>query len=353
MAVLRALIEKCAQCVVVERYGRAVEVADEAAALAFELVRCRRLPAGPGRRSRARGPQFGDDSVVGADLLVAQASHCNNQALMGAPSDQLPLFLEAWDCLQRALAVLVRRLASRTLLPGCCREEEETLFMHLQWAIWRAEGHSEPLPGSAAVQAASATTVGYSAALGAVWVSLCLMRRCSGWPEPQLALAQVFVRSVLDAVPQTAGLPAGFAPGAELKLVAYFDRETGSPGGMDPAFFAAVWRAWRGEGVARVLRGRGSLLVGPPVIDAYDAAAAARRAADVAKRGLRRCGLPACGRQELTVRHFQLCGGCSAVAYCSDAHHAAHWKEGHRRECGALKAAGAKPPSTADVNEPD
>ena len=105
---------------------------------------------------------------------------------------------------------------------------------------------------------------------------------------------------------------------------------------------------WASPAVADVLRARGSLRIGVAVVQQVGDNQEARMRADVAARGFRHCGLPSCGRRETTVRHFKLCGGCDAVAYCCDEHHDSHWKEGHRRECGALPRAGAKPPSTAD-----
>ena len=99
--------------------------------------------------------------------------------------------------------------------------------------------------------------------------------------------------------------------------------------------------------MADVLHSRGSLQ-GVAGLKQTTSADEARHLKDVAARGFRRCGLSSCGKREATVCHFKLCNGCDAVAYCCDEHHDVHWREGHRRECGALRRAGAKPPSTAD-----
>ena len=71
-------------------------------------------------------------------------------------------------------------------------------------------------------------------------------------------------------------------------------------------------------------------------------------AADEAKHGLRWCALPSCAKQEMHVFDFTACSACKAVVYCSEEHGALHWTATHRKECAALKAAGAKPRSTAD-----
>jgi hypothetical protein len=54
-------------------------------------------------------------------------------------------------------------------------------------------------------------------------------------------------------------------------------------------------------------------------------------AADVARHGLRRCALPACGAQEAHPKLFKLCGRCRGAAYCCAAHSVEDWKR-HKRE---------------------
>ncbi|KAG2483768.1 hypothetical protein HYH03_017365 [Edaphochlamys debaryana] len=57
---------------------------------------------------------------------------------------------------------------------------------------------------------------------------------------------------------------------------------------------------------------------------------------------LRVCGFPGCasfgGRSEAGLALRQ-CGGCRAVRYCGPGCQRAHWREGHRDECGALAEA--------------
>jgi hypothetical protein len=60
-------------------------------------------------------------------------------------------------------------------------------------------------------------------------------------------------------------------------------------------------------------------------------------AADVARHGLRRCALPACGAQEAHPKLFKLCGRCRGAAYCGAAHCAEDWKR-HKREDGCAAA---------------
>ncbi|KAG2488162.1 hypothetical protein HYH03_013305 [Edaphochlamys debaryana] len=60
---------------------------------------------------------------------------------------------------------------------------------------------------------------------------------------------------------------------------------------------------------------------------------------------LRVCGFPGCasfgGRSEGGLALKQ-CGGCKAVRYCGPGCQRAHWREGHKSECGAVSEAAAR-----------
>lgn len=58
----------------------------------------------------------------------------------------------------------------------------------------------------------------------------------------------------------------------------------------------------------------------------------------MAVHGLRRCGLPSCDKQELTVHEFKLCAACKEERYCCEEHGALHWKA-HKPECRKKVAA--------------
>ena len=47
-----------------------------------------------------------------------------------------------------------------------------------------------------------------------------------------------------------------------------------------------------------------------------------------------RCAGPACGRAPSPMEGFKRCGGCKQVMYCSKACQRAHWRAGHKGECG-------------------
>lgn len=269
----------------------------------------------------------------------------------------LALLSRSFSALLAAVAVLSRRMGDGTLLPGGCRGAERDFYALVVACVHRSTGR--PAPPAAALLASSAF-VGAEAAMVAAERALAMLH-VRRWPARERRPLERFALAVMDAIPATAGL-GGYSPGGELHLVAFVeqnmvDASSASVGYLDDGFREELLAKWASPAVAGALRDRGSLRDGVMVGELAGAELDVPVQADVAARGFRRCGLwspacglqPACGRLETTVRHFRLCGGCDSVAYCCDAHHGLHWDEGHRRECGALRRAGAKPPSTADA----
>jgi hypothetical protein len=60
--------------------------------------------------------------------------------------------------------------------------------------------------------------------------------------------------------------------------------------------------------------------------------------ADVARHGLRTCGLPDCGATEPHPKAFKVCSRCRGVVYCSAAHQQQDWRR-HKREDGCKAGA--------------
>jgi hypothetical protein len=202
---------------------------------------------------------------------------------------------------------------------------------------------------SPAEAAAVASACGYITAVTATIVALGLVVICQ-WPErlhAEQGAAQSFVTDVLrlmEAPGLGARVPSPLQ--CEVQLAALLD------GGLpqqrfEPAFRQALHNRWQGAPLVAVRRRR--LLLAAPVINALAAQAtldaqAARKAADVAKRGLRECALPGCGAVEMSVKEFKLCGACRAAAYCCAEHAAAHWKrkpDGHKAACKQSQASAA------------
>ena len=95
----------------------------------------------------------------------------------------------------------------------------------------------------------------------------------------------------------------------EIQLVATLDRLRQEQ--LEPAFAQALFARWRGAPLVAVRHRR--LLLQPAGVMSKAARStlayeAERRAADIAKRGLRACALPGCGAVETSVKEFKLCG---------------------------------------------
>ena len=121
---------------------------------------------------------------------------------------------------------------------------------------------------------------------------------------------------------------------------------------LEQPFKAELTREWDRPVIQNALQARGVLKDLGGAIGARTSEKIMKNfAADLAKHGFRWCALPSCAKQEIYVFDFKACSACKAVVYCSSEHGALHWTRGHRKECAALKAAGAKPRSTADGGE--
>lgn len=59
---------------------------------------------------------------------------------------------------------------------------------------------------------------------------------------------------------------------------------------------------------------------------------------DVAKNGLKRCGLVTCAKREASVLAFKACSACRAVWYCCPEHALEDWGAGHKKACSRVHA---------------
>lgn len=314
--------------------------------------------------------QYGSDSLVGTTFLVKTATEKSNQAIATEESLRNPLLRDAWRALLSACAVIESRSDAGTLLPhGPWRHPrrpvEAAFDALLQAELARACDGAEP---PEAVLRAASVASGYAVALDAALMGLHMLQlQQVGVRTPaEQARVQTFVLKTLRLVQETKGQSLTLAP--ERHLVAFLTRELApARERYAPAFYDALLAQWTSPGVADVLRARGLLKSAATHIQqdkpggaeeegegAAASAAAASKGEAAAAGGARPqrrhprhctyCGVaPGPGQ-----RDFQVCGGCSAVSYCCEAHCRKHWRAGHRGECAALKAAGAAPPATAD-----
>ena len=307
-----ALVEKRVTASVLNRFSRFAELCERAANDAAEL--------------------WGDNSLVVAELRVGEAIALRGMARASTSSSEKEALLRrAWAILVPVHALLLRRLADNTLLPGTTTEEEVTYYARLQAFGYKAK--DKPVPSEAVLQGVGAVR-GYVMLLDAVFLTLALLSELRGSALPR-GSAPSFVLTALDAIPRTATMQSRL--GSEDALVAMMEMDM-KPQNFEPSFCTAVLRNWRSSAVADVLRARGSLQTGVAAnqerLDEFDA----RQRADIEKIGLRECAWPSCDKVERTVREFKQCSGCRSVWYCSPEHHTLDWGA-HKKECQKLDKA--------------
>ena len=275
---------------------------------------------------------FGDDSLVVADLRLAESEALNHLNLESSGVEKLAFLRQSWNVLMSVIPLLLRRLEADTLLPGTVREAELDFDAHTQAAATKAQNGPDPSP---ARLREIASTMGYTTLIMAMFRSLDLLWM-PYWPAAQKGMVESFVLQGLDIIPRTAGVPADLIADEEQLVAAIEER-------MDPqkygsAFCAAVLRKGRSPEVVNVLRARGVLQTGVAKHEHSDAEFYARQRADIAKHGLRGCSLPSCSKTEKTVKEFAHCSGCRSVVYCCLEHQALDWKA-HKKACKEKEAA--------------
>ena len=299
LAAFHALVENQVTAYLLCRFTRCAELSDRAARLAKRL--------------------FGDKSLVVAHLRMSEATSQRGMARAStSSSEQETLRRRAWAILVPIHALLLRRLADNTLLPGTNTEEEVTYYARLQAFGYKAE--DKPVPSEAVLQGMG-TVLGYETLLDAVFNTLALLMELRGSSLPREG-AHAFVLTALDAIPRTATMQNRLM--GEANLVEML-RTRMTPHNFEPSFCTAVLRRWRSSAVADVLRARGMLQTGAAAHQENIAEYEARQRADIEKIRLRECAWPSCDKVERTVREFKQCSDCRSVWYCSPEHHTLDW----------------------------
>ena len=312
LAAFYALVEKKVTAEFLSRDTRCAELSDRAATHAARL--------------------WGDNSLVVAELRVGKVVSLRSMAHAStSSSEQEALRRRAWAILVPVHALLLRRLANNTLLPGTIKEEEVTFYARLQAFAYKAK--NEPVLSEAVLQGFG-VVLGYETLLYAVVLTLALLVELHGSGLPHKG-AHSFGLTALDAIPRTKTMNAKLS--SEVNLVAMMETNM-KPQNFEPSFCAAVLRKWRSSAVANVLRARGVLQTAVAARQESIAEFEARQRADIEKIGLRECAWPSCDKVERTVREFKQCSGCRSVWYCSPEHHTIDWGV-HKKECHKLDKA--------------
>ena len=143
------------------------------------------------RAARQAGKLWDDNSPVVADLRVSEATVLRNMAdTSTSSSEQEELLRRAWAILVPVHALLLRRLADITLLPGTIKEEEVTYFARVLAFTWKAI--DKPVPSDDAVLQGFGVVLGYTTLMDAVSNTLALLAELRGSALP-LESAHSFV----------------------------------------------------------------------------------------------------------------------------------------------------------------
>ena len=228
VAAFYALVEKMTTAGVLNRHARYAELCDRAARHAQRM--------------------WGDNSLVVADLRVSEAVALRLLAdASTSSSEKKALWRRAWEILVSTHALLLRRLADNTLLPGTIKEEEVMYCARSQAFTWKAM--DKPVPSEAVLQHLG-VVLGYTTLLNAVYNTLNLLVVLRGSVLPQES-AHSFVLTALDAIPRTATMQHTLQSEADLVMAMESHMK---PQNFEPSFCAAVLRKWRSNAVADVLR---------------------------------------------------------------------------------------------------
>jgi hypothetical protein len=287
---------------------------------------------------------YGGSSVIAAELLCCAAKCLHNRACFEGVEDPVSYSRSALEALLRAIGHLAPRLSDGTLRAGACRAEEAAFWTGV--VLEHATRARLRLGNTPSGGAATASACGYITAVIAATVVLNVLVVLQ-WPERLHAdqdTAQRFVQDVLAFMEAAAPSEPRMLQ-CEVHLAAMIEELPLQR--VEPAFSQALFARWRGAPLVAVRRRRQLLLPAGVMSIAAQMTLddeAERRAADIAKRGLRECALPGCGAVETSVKEFKLCGACRAAAYCCADHAAAHWKlkpDGHKAACKQSQAASA------------
>ena len=306
---------------------------------------------------------WGAESLCVVQELLNQVAQLLNHSRRAAYTEAIRTCEEARLIVAECRRMLTARANAGSLAPGRCFGEEEASYHRTrvkiaEVAFRRALSAAEEA-GVAKLKPVIGSSVRWSAKYS-IKLLFPMFQNAADQPlvpldgderEAALGFVHTCLDSLLDATHKSATEECELV---ELlrDLRACQPRPAGQPLNAE---LVELERRWRRPVLQASLRARGAL-------DTNDDAANTAfgwahtldhidktQEDDLLMHGLRWCALPSCAIQETHVFDFKACSACKAVVYCSAEHGALHWARGHRKECPRLKAAGAKPRSTANA----
>ena len=175
LASFHSLVDKCVTACALNRHARASELSGKAADKSEAL--------------------FGGDSLVVASLRMDESRALANFITTARGSEKDALRRRSFSSLLSVIAILQRRLANNTLLPGTVRKEELEYYAHRLASTLAAK--EAPALSLETLQAV-APTIGYNVLLDAMYRSLNYLQSFLQpfWPEVQRKVVEAYVRSL-------------------------------------------------------------------------------------------------------------------------------------------------------------
>jgi hypothetical protein len=244
--------------------------------------------------------------------------------------------------LPSVMAVLDRRKAAGTLLPGSCRPVEEAF----QKAAARLELELQGCTQADAAESAAARApyVGletYFCVAANVAYMLCdldFLKSAFVLSDEQKHAAYLFVARALDLMARPRNFDSWMT--GEPGLVEELRKLIPAVSDVDEPATKKLCAAWRRVLRSGVLRERG-IDKGIDATDQQHQRICAAAAADLAAGRLQQCALAGCAACESHASHFKRCGACRTVCYCCREHQVEDWPS-HKAACKAARKAAAE-----------
>jgi hypothetical protein len=278
-------------------------------------------------------------------LVTCSLRHEQLDSLLYHATSSVVTPADADDALQEAclrllppvMAVLERRRAVGTLLPGSCRPVEVSYQVAIKCHLLERHGRTQ---ASAAWQAAElapyvgiGTYIGVASCMAFMLSNSQLLERALVLSDEQKHAGYLFLASAVDLMAHRRDHKSWLNGEPDLvrhlRLVIPLVSEMNNP---EAKQLCSAWQRMLQSGV---LRARG-IDEGIDSSLQLNARVSAALNADLAAGRLQQCALAGCASKEVHVSQFKKCGACRTVAYCCKEHQVEDWPS-HKAACKAAR----------------
>ena len=275
-------------------------------------------------------------------VLQLEAMLCHATASAAIPADADEVLRDIYlRLMPSAMAVVERRRAAGTLLPGSCRPAEESYQMTMKRRELELEGKTQASASTCAASLAPYLGVETFArvAKSVVFMLYNMKTLTLGHTvvlsDEQKHAAYLFLASAVDLMTRPRNLDSWVS--GEPELVRYLRALIPKVSDMDDPETKKLCAAWQRLLSSGVLRERG-IDKGIDQTHQLNARLRAAAEADLAAGRLQQCGLAGCAACESHVSQFKRCGACRTVSYCCREHQVEDWPS-HKAACKAARTA--------------